>query len=694
MEVLRFFVSLFMVFVIPISNYLGLSQSKTEGVFTEPEKITKTARVYEEYKEGKNDIILSDGDNLEEAIEKAISLGGEECTIWLHEGTYNISGTVELDGVKNLSVKAFPNEKASVTAVKEISGWSETTVNGVKAWKTAADKNDKFTTLFKGDQKLSVTRYPESGYFLVKEADSSKALFTKENTPWDYTRGDTAFYSKSDIGLSSFYNVEDVQYKLMHYWYCENSTLTSYENGRISVKQPCSMIIEENDRFYFENVFEALDKPGEWYHDTKENVIYYIPQDGDEIANTVLSAPETDMLFNIKNCENINFSGVTFKNTDWSYLKSDPSIGWVSEYGLIFPQGNLECAGVFDITKSEEINFRSCDFLNIGSTGIRFYKQVKNCEITGCKFKEIGGNVIFIDGYNTADENMMTKNINVTDNLIESYGRTFPSGIGVILTHAQDCKISHNEIHDGYYTAISCGWVWGYTEHTTDNIEISDNLIYDIGQGWLSDMGGIYTLGIQPNTILTHNKIYNVAADPSEGGYGGWGIYLDEGSSYITVYQNLVYDCGSDSFHQHYGENNNVTNNIFALSAEGQIRNTRKEDHNELNLTKNIILTDKTNTYTQTQQGKFKDGGNLYWDITNGKNVVSSSSSDKKFKHRLYKPVMEKMGYYNDAVFADPLFRDAENFDFTLADNSPAITQLGFEVWNYNTAGTVTDFNK
>lgn len=694
MEFIRVIVSIFMAIVIFFSNLFGIQKTKTDSVFTDPEPVTQTERVYDEFVKGADDIILNDGDSLEGAIEKAKSLGGSECTIWLHEGTYNLKETIMLDGVKNLSIKAFPNEKAEITAVKEIGGWSETTVNGVRAWVADIDADENFNTLFNGDKKLSLTRYPESGYFLVKEADRSgnNAMFTEENSPWIYTRGDTAFYSKSDIGLDSFYNVTDVQYKLMHYWYCENSTLTSFENGRIGVKQPCTMIVEENDRFFFENVFEALNTPGEWYHDTVKNKIYYIPCDGDDLSTTILTAPTQNMLFDIKNCENLNFSGLTVKNTDWCYLTPDPSIGWLSTYGLVFPQGNLECNGVFDITKSQNINFKNCDFLNIGNGAIRFFKEVKGGEVTGCTFKEIGSNAVFIDGYNTPNESLITENINVTDNLIEGYGRTFPSAIGVLLTHAKNCRISHNEIHDGYYTAISCGWVWGYTDHTTDYIEISENLIYDIGQGWLSDMGGIYTLGIQPHTILTHNKIYNVAADPNEGGYGGWGIYLDEGSSDITVYQNLVYDCGSDCFHQHYGENNNVTNNIFALSKESQIRNSRIEDHNELNLTKNIILCNNNAAYSQVVEGKFKDDGNLYWDIANGKNIVSSSGGDMKLKHRIYKCGMEKIGYYNNAVFADPLFRDAENFDFTLADNSPAISEIGFETWNYNTAGTLTDF--
>ena len=694
MEFLRFITSLFMAVILPIVNFFGSLGKPPKADYTDLEPVIKTERKADEFVMGDNDIILYDGIGLEEAAEKIKALNGEEVTVWLHEGTYNISDTINLSGIKNASFRAYPGEKVSVTAVKEIGGWSETTVNGVKAWVADIAEGESFNSLFRGDEKLPVTRYPESGYLLVKASDKSVALYNEETTPWaGFGYGDMAFFTKDDLKLDSFYNLTDVQIKLMHYWFCEKTTLTSYENGRIGLKTPCSMIIRENDRYFLENVFEALNAPGEWYHDTVKNKIYYIPQDGDNISTTVLTAPTENLLFNIEDCENINFSGLTVKNTDWCYLTPDPTVGWLDLYGLLFPQGNLECNGVFDITRSSGINFTNCDFLNIGNGGIRFHRVCNNCTVTGCTFKGIGSNAVFVDGYNTADVSQQTYNIKVIDNLIAGYGRNFPSGIGILSTHARDCTYSHNEIHDGYYTAISCGWMWGYSYNVSDGNEISENLIYDIGQGWLSDMGGIYTLGIQPHTVLKHNRIYNVAADPNEGGYGGWGIYLDEGSSCITVYQNLVYGCGSNSFHQHYGQDNIIKNNIFALSKSGEVRVSRNEDHNMLHLTNNIIVTNDTPVYVNVEKTKFTDSKNLYWDYTNGKHVMSSKSEDLSFKNRLHKSVMESLGYYCNGEYSNPLFRDPMNFDFTLADNSPALEKIGFEPWNYNTAGTLTQFD-
>lgn len=89
-----------------------------------------------------------------------------------------------------------------------------------------------------------------------------------------------------------------------------------------------------------------------------------------------------------------------------------------------------------------------------------------------------------------------------------------------------------------------------------------------------------------------------------------------------------------------------------------------------------------------TERNWFVDDTNLYWDYKNGGNVYSGDST--KLFERLSLVIMTARGYYNNAVYADPLFKDLENRDFTLALNSPAL-ETGFVPWEYN-AGTVTLF--
>ena len=89
-----------------------------------------------------------------------------------------------------------------------------------------------------------------------------------------------------------------------------------------------------------------------------------------------------------------------------------------------------------------------------------------------------------------------------------------------------------------------------------------------------------------------------------------------------------------------------------------------------------------------TEKDWFVDDSNTYWDYKHGGNVYSGDSMS--FFERKSMVIMTARGYYNNALFADPLFKDPENRDFTLALNSPAV-DTGFVPWEYN-AGTKTLF--
>ena len=98
-----------------------------------------------------------------------------------------------------------------------------------------------------------------------------------------------------------------------------------------------------------------------------------------------------------------------------------------------------------------------------------------------------------------------------TDNEITNYGRIHAAACGVLVMHSGRNRVAHNHIHDGYYTGISVGWTWGYRESPAKENIIEFNHVHTIGQGMLSDMGGIYTLGPQPGTVVRGNYFHDVA---------------------------------------------------------------------------------------------------------------------------------------------------------------------------------------
>lgn len=624
---------------------------------------------------------------------KIQSSESDTVTVWFEAGTYLFEEEIKFDAddFQNVVYRSIPGEEVFFTGTKEISDWYDGEINGVKALVADID-TDKiyFRSLFRGEERLSVSVWPKEGVFTAKGADIEDALYPEDTT--SYFKLHTAFYANKNE-IMDFANVRDVNVRIMHYWCDDILPLRSVDvkTGRIEFRKPAAMTIKPDDNYVYENVREAVSQPGEWYLDRAEKKLYYIPCDGETAENLVLSAPVTESFLNIDKAENITFRGIKFINTDWDFVSGTLNIWPIDrtnplldemEYEGTHPQASYEVPGAITVKNAENINFINCIFRNISNTAIMFKENVQNCVVDACYFDKIGGNAVFVNAPHRIPA--VTKNISVTNCEINEYGRIYNHSIGVLICHASDCVIENNEIHDGWYTAVSVGWVWGYAENPTDNIQVKNNLIYNIGNGWLSDMGGIYTLGSQPNTVLSGNVIYNVGCYGGEQGYGGWGIYLDEGSSEILVENNLVYDCSSQAFHQHYGRDNMIRNNIFAFGGDGVFRISRNEEHNSLFLENNILVSDDSLMYWRTTDlDWFKDNANLYWDYSH--RTVYSGHSMSLFDRKSIVDMVGR-GYYNNAVFADPIFRDAENRDFTLAENSPAL-EAGFVPFEYK-AGT------
>jgi len=175
-------------------------------------------------------------------------------------------------------------------------------------------------------------------------------------------------------------------------------------------------------------------------------------------------------------------------------------------------------------------------------------------------------------------------------------------------------------------------------------------------------MGGIYTLGIQPGTTIQFNLIHDIAGLR----YGGWGIYFDEGSSYILAENNIVYNTTHGGFHQHYGAENIVRNNIFAFGRDAQIQRTRPEEHLSFRFEHNIVYWEEG----ELLAGKWDDFNfmfdyNLYW--CKGDKISFSNLSWEEW---------QKRGMDRHSLIADPLFENPRKGSFQIRTDSP-IKEIG-----------------
>ena len=267
----------------------------------------------------------------------------------------------------------------------------------------------------------------------------------------------------------------------------------------------------------------------------------------------------------------------------------------------------------------------------------------------------------------------ITNNITIDNNIIRDGGNVFPSAVGIIIFNASDNKLTHNEIADLRYSGISVGWVWGYTSSPSKRNMIEFNHIHHLGWGELCDMGGVYSLGASEGTTVSNNVIHHVYSFD----YGGWGLYTDEGSFGITEENNLVYACKSSGFHQHYGKENIIRNNIFALNIRAQLQATRVEEHRSISFTNNIIYFDKGSLLSSNWH-KFNllSDYNCYWDIR---------SKDIRFADKSFKE-WQKSGKDVHSVIADPLFVNPAAFDFHFKNLSVA-RKIKFIPFDYSRAG-------
>ena len=598
-------------------------------------------------------------------------------------GTYPVAETVAFDENDRADVTyaAYPGERVVFTAGAALTGFEEGEVNGVAAFRLNVGDMD-FNVLFSEARMLTRPRYPESGYLTVKRVSDSDVA--NPGSPEDFHRAYVAM-TADPAAVPALKNEQDTVIRILHYWKDEMLTVRSFDraSGRIEFSRPTSMQVRENDRFFLENVFSALDQPGEWYLDRAGHTLWYVPYPGEDAASLTLWASDVETMVSVDGADGIRFEGIVFRGNGFQIPCGNTGRDTSS-------QAAYDANACLRFENAANCGVKNCEFRDIAGGAVYFGANVQNAEVNACVFENVGAQAVFIRGENLpAEDARVTRDITVTNNLVSGYGRTFFNAVGVLVIHAAGVEVSHNEIRDGYYTAISCGWVWGYGYTVTDGCRITDNLIYNIGQGWLSDMGGIYMLGVQPHTVISGNVIHNVAADPGEGGYGGWGIYLDEGSSRMTVEKNLVYACGSDAYHLHYGADNTVRNNIFALSSDSVIRAvSRYEDHKTADFTKNILLTSgKTPVFSALQKpGSVTTGDNVLWDLTNGGALYALKDTDADRAMSVATAV--RRGYLGRDLIADPLFRDAAAFDFALDPASPAIKN-GFETWNYANAGTL-----
>ena len=343
--------------------------------------------------------------------------------------------------------------------------------------------------------------------------------------------------------------------------------------------------------FFLANAIQFLDSPGEWFEDLSAGKIYYWPRVGEHLARAKVFAPVLDTVVDIEGTPdapvaNIQFKGITFAHTTWLRPSEQGHVPLqagmpmlaakkLSPKGTPYHRGLDNLAwidrppGAVSIKNAAHISFENCTFEHLASAGLDFQSGTHDDVIEGCTFRDIGGNGIqlgkFSDTnvethvpYNPPDEREICANERISNNLITDCANEDWGCVGIGVGYARGVTIEHNEVSDCSYTGISVGWGWTKMTNALRDNFIHANHVHHVATR-LGDTAGIYTLSVQPGTTISENYVHDIKMSPYVPDPEHWFyLYLDEGSSFITVRDNW---CPTEKFLKNANGPGNVWEN-------------------------------------------------------------------------------------------------------------------------------------
>ena len=625
--------------------------------------------------------------------QKTAALSAQPVSIFLRGGRYALTEPLALKPEDSgLVLSAFSNEKPVVSGGRLVTGWKAVTVGERKLWAAplldAQDGKWFFRELWINGQRAVRARSPNKGYLSVAELLDNPTEWTKGQMRFRFHSGD----------MQPWNDITEAEVVVMNRWVESRLPVFSVDQTNLVVNFSKRSVfhLDPGDPYYLEGAFEALDQPGEWYLDRAGGTLYYLPRSGETLKNVEAIAPALAQVLRLEGkpeagqfIEKLLIRGITFSHAEWCFPsgfdkeKSKPNI-WPPPEAEVggFGQAAVGVPGAVRGQGLRECVFENCAFTHIGDYALELARGCQRNRLTGCDFSDLGaGGIKLGETAIRAEPAEQTRGNEITNCAIHDGGKMFHSAIGIWVGQSADNRLTHNLIHDFYYTGISIGWTWGYGAALATNNLVAFNHVHHIGVKSdgdgpiLSDMGGIYTLGMQPGTRVLNNLWHDIAGLR----YGGWGIYFDEGSSSIVARSNVVYRTTHGGFHQHYGATNIVENNIFAFARDHQLQRTRPEPHSSFTFATNIVYFD-SGVLLGGNWGNdhYQMDWNLYFDARpNPQALRFEKASLEEWRAR---------GHDEHSVVADPLFVAPAKYDFRFQPGSPA-RKMGFQLIDLSRVG-------
>jgi hypothetical protein len=328
---------------------------------------------------------------------------------------------------------------------------------------------------------------------------------------------------------------------------------------------------------WFENAYQFLDEPGEWYLNKHTRTLYYIPDANVTMATAQVELPRLERFIDVNGSSNLGFEDFIFGYATWTQPSS--GIGYVTDQsGYLITDQSFEyntighvqhvqgTPGNIDLKYVNNIRFSGNIFEHLGAVALGFGTGTQNCVIEDNLFEDIGSAAINLGGVGKEDYDpdaaQLTKNNTIRNNLLRHTAQAYYDAAGIFVGFSTKTLIDHNTIAYTNWAGIAMGWGWGLLDpyvnlgvdggtpgmwgdilKNTPNAynKITNNRTYKtLGQLW--DAGGVYTTGYQgsseDNALLIEGNVFS-DKNPERGGNT---VYTDGMSRFVTVRKNVMYN--------------------------------------------------------------------------------------------------------------------------------------------------------
>lgn len=398
-----------------------------------------------------------------------------------------------------------------------------------------------------------------------------------------------------------------------------------------------------------ENSYSFLRSAGQWYLDPSAGRLYYKAADGQSPVRHDFELPRLTSLVDMSGSytdpiANIVFRGITFAHTTW--LQPGTSVGYANQQsGTFIPRAypqpddfltscQLGCPlfeaarngwgqipAAVQVSAANDISFVDDTFAHLGQVALGIGNDAdatasgvglgaSSVTVFHNTFTDDSGGAIVVggvrpDAHHPSNPAMINKDVTIKDNLVTDVAKDYKDMAGILSTYVTHAVIEHNEVSNLAYDGIDVGWGWGandaggsqdyrnrglydyqpvYTTPTT----LKDTIVrYNRVHGTkkvFHDGGSIYNLSADPGAMIDNNYIYDNQHTV--------GLYLDEGSRYVSLSHNVVQDAGVWAF-TNASSTNNTSDNTLANNwyNSGSTRVATGPPHNNV-LTGNVQVSD------------------------------------------------------------------------------------------------------